>query len=145
MNLLLWLRVETHIIYIHVSYLHDEFNSPEVEKKLNWDCHRWLLKITSEFNIMLFMYVGASPPRAMNVTGGGNMHWIHPKVPNGDISHFKIKYTLKNGTQQEINTPYNYQTLTGMEVGHSYNITLMAVHKDGLKGESVMKTYVHYP
>ena len=112
--------------------------------KLNWDCHRWLLKITSEFN-MLFMYVGASPPRAMSVTGGGNMHWILPKVPNGDISHYKIEYTLKNGMQQEINMPYNYHTLTGIEIGHTYNITLMAVHKDGLEGESVMKTYVHYP
>ena len=93
---------------------------------------------------MYFVYVGASAPRDMKVTGDGNMHWITPKKPNGDLSHFNIKYiSMVDGTQQEVNTTSNYHTLTGVKGGHTYNITLMAVHQDGTEGERVMTTYFH--
>ena len=95
------------------------------------------------------MYVGASsPPRALVVIGDGNkahMSWIYPKDPNGYIMHFKIKIK-HDGKYKEVITARNSHTLEGMKAGETYYITVIAVHKDGLEGESsLMEIYVHDP
>ena len=94
-----------------------------------------------------------SPPRYLTVTrvfdDGIELNWIPPREPNGDIRHYIIKYTTRDGTQQEINTTnnINYYNLTGLERGQAYHIiTVVAVNSAGGGGGSQPITrYVHNP
>ena len=94
-----------------------------------------------------------SCPRDLAITrvfdDGIELNWIPPREPNGDIRHYIIRYTTKNGTQQEINTTnnINYYNSTGLERGETCNnITVVAVNSAGGGGGSQpITSYVHKP
>ena len=99
------------------------------------------------------LYTGPSPPRYLTITkvfkDGIQLNWIPSTLPNGDISHYIIKYSLQDGTLHQITTTnnINYYNLTGLERGKTYNnITVVAVN---LAGDSVrsgaITSYTHTP
>ena len=94
-------------------------------------------------SILCLLHTDPSPPRDLTVTTvfqhGIELNWIPPRETNGDIQHYII-YTTQNGIdcEQEINTTdnTNYYNLTGLEIGRTYNITVVAVNSAGMSERS---------
>ena len=103
--------------------------------------------------ILNILSTGPSCPRKLTISSASSkwieLNWIPPIEPNGDIQHYRIKYTTQNGTQlmHMINTGNNtnYYNLTGLDRKQTlYEIRLVAVNSAGVGGESEpLFFYVH--
>ena len=76
-------------------------------------------------------------------TDGIELNWIPPLEPNGDV-YYLIEYNDGNGASS-INTSSEstYYSLTGLQRGVTYNITVVAVNSAGRSDTGPILNYVH--